>query len=109
MSGRVVDETVVQEAIRRIRSVAEPDRVILFGSAATGAMTADSDIDLLVVERSSSNSHAESARIRQAIGDLGYPIDVVVMGRERFEETKGIVGGLAYPANRFGRVLYERA
>jgi hypothetical protein len=31
------------------------------------------------------------------------------MSSERFEETKNIVGGIAYPARKYGRVLYEAA
>ena len=31
------------------------------------------------------------------------------MDTERFEETKEIIGGLAYPANKYGRVIYEAA
>ncbi len=41
---------------------------------------------------------------------MGYPLDVIVIASERdFEETKGIIGGIAYPAHRYGRVLYEAA
>lgn len=102
-----VDEELTQEIIRRILTVSEPDRVILFGSAASGQMTRDSDIDLLVVEPVPENTRHESVRIRQALGDIGYPVDVIVIATERFEETKGIIGGIAYPAHKFGRVLYE--
>jgi hypothetical protein len=31
------------------------------------------------------------------------------MSAERFEETKNIIGGIAYPAHKYGRVLYEAA
>jgi predicted nucleotidyltransferase len=104
-----LDEALTQEIVRRILTVAEPDRVILFGSAATGQMTRDSDIDLLVVEPEPENTRAESIRIRHALGDIGYPLDVIVIASERFEETKGIIGGIAYPAHKYGQVLYEAA
>ena len=104
-----LDETLTREIVRRILTVAEPDHVILFGSAASGQMTGDSDIDLLVVEPEPENTRVESVRIRHALGDMGYPLDVIVIASERFEETKGIIGGIAYPAHRYGRVLYEAA
>ena len=31
------------------------------------------------------------------------------MGEEEFEETKNVIGGLAYPANKYGTILYENA
>ena len=104
-----VDETVLYEVVRRVLTVARPDRIILFGSAVTGQMTKDSDLDLLVVEPEPTNTRDRSVAIRRALGDVRYPVDVVVMSSERFEETKDIIGGMAYPANKYGRVLYEAA
>src|SRR5437762_10093287 len=51
-----VDETLLDEIVRRVLAVARPDRIILFGSAATGQMTKDSDIDLLVIEPAPANT-----------------------------------------------------
>ena len=102
-----LDETVLHEVVRRVLSVARPDKIILFGSAAAGQMNKDSDIDLLIVEPSPANRHEESIAITDAIGDLKFPVDVKIIASERFEATKNIIGGIAYPANKYGRVLYE--
>ena len=104
-----VDETLLNEVVRRVLTVARPDRIILFGSAATGQMTKDSDIDLLIVEPTSANTHERRVEIRDAVGDIGYPVDVIVMRTARFEETKRWIGGIAYPANKYGRIIYEAA
>jgi predicted nucleotidyltransferase len=104
-----VDETLLNEIVRRVLSVARPDRIILFGSAATGQMTKDSDIDLLVVEPALASTHERRVAIRGAVGDIGYPVDVIVMRTDRFERTKRFIGGIAYPANKYGRVIYEAA
>lgn len=104
-----VAESLLQKIVRRLLEVSRPDRIILFGSAANGQMTRDSDIDLLVLEASPDEPRRESVRLRNALRGLGYPFDVMVMATERFEETKGIIGGLAYPANKYGRVIYEAA
>jgi hypothetical protein len=47
--------------------------------------------------------------IRSALGDIGFPVDVIVMRSERFEHTKRFIGGIAHPANKYGRVIYEAA
>jgi predicted nucleotidyltransferase len=104
-----VDETLLDEIVRRVLSVARPDRIILFGSAATGQMNRDSDIDLLVVEPVLSNTHERRVEIRGAVGDVGFPVDVLVMRTERFERTKRFIGSVAHPANKYGRVIYEAA
>jgi uncharacterized protein len=104
-----VDETLLNEIVRRILAVDQPDRIILFGSAATGQMTKDSDIDLLILEESPNNRHEQSIRIRDAIGNVNLPVDVLIMATGRFEATKNIIGRLAHPAHKYGRVLYAAA
>jgi uncharacterized protein len=104
-----IDEALIQEIVRRILTVIQPDRIILFGSAATGTMTRDSDIDLLVLAPPEANTVEERVQIRRAIGDLGYPFDILMIATDFFEESKNFVGGIAYPANKYGRVIYEAA
>jgi len=102
-----IDEPMIKKAVDGILLVARPEKVILFGSAATGSMTADSDLDLLVIEDDFLNEREESLRLRSALRDLDVPIDIFAMTPERFEETKDVIGGLAYPANKYGKVIYE--
>jgi predicted nucleotidyltransferase len=104
-----IDESLTQEIVRRILTVSKPDRIILFGSAATGRMTRDSDIDLLVVDPSPSNTIEERVRLRRSLRGLAYPFDVFVIATGSFEESKNIFGGIAYPAHKYGRVIYEAA
>ena len=82
-------------------------RVILYGSRARGTASPDSDFDLLVVEAEPVSKREEIQRLRRAVHDLPYPVDVWVMGEREFEETKDIIGGLVYPAHKYGVVLYE--
>ena len=72
-------------------------------------MSGDSDIDLLVIEPSSSSCREESVRIGSALRGLGFGFDVIVMATERFEETRNVIGGVAYPASKHGKVFYEAA
>ncbi|MBM3748993.1 MAG: nucleotidyltransferase domain-containing protein [Acidobacteria bacterium] len=103
-----IESVVVDEIVRRVLSVAQPDRIILFGSAVTDSMNRDSDIDLLVIEPSPPDPRQHSVKIRRALRGMGYPFDIIVMGVDWFEQTKGVIGGIAYPAHKYGRVIYER-
>ena len=104
-----ISENLIREIVQRIVSVTQPERIILFGSASTGQMTKDSDIDLLVLERETHDNREERLRIRQALNDLGHLFDIIVMPTDRFEESKNVIGGIAYPAHKYGRVVYEIA
>jgi len=72
-----VDERSIDEIVRRILTVVQPDRVVVFGSAATGEMNADSDIDLLVLEESPKDPRRESVTVRSALRGLGVAFDVI--------------------------------
>ena len=102
-----VSKETLDEIVKRILGVCQPDRVILFGSAATGRMTPDSDIDLLVVERGAPDARAQALNIQRELAGLPYPFDVIVMSQERFDETRDVIGGIAWPAARHGKVIYE--
>ena len=104
-----IDEQTIQEIVRRILTAAKPDKIILFGSAATGQMTRDSDVDLLIVEPDTSDQRNEYVRIIKALWDIRYPFDVLFINTRWFEESKDIIGGIAYPANKYGKVIYEAA
>jgi predicted nucleotidyltransferase len=104
-----INEQTVQEIVRRILSVAKPDKIILFGSAVTGQMTRDSDIDLLIVEPDVSDQRNEYLRIIKTLWDLRYPFDVLFISTQWFEESKDVIGGIAYPASKHGKVIYEAA
>jgi predicted nucleotidyltransferase len=102
-----IDERLTTEVVRRILGVSKPERVILFGSAALGEFTPDSDLDLLVLEPAPVDTRQRSVLFADALRGLGLPFDVIVMTSDRFEETKDVIGGVAYPAHKFGRVIYE--
>lgn len=101
------DEQLMNEIVSRILNIANPKRIILFGSAATETMSSDSDLDLLVIEDDFTNERKESIRLRMALRDIGIPVDIFAMTSERFDETKNVFGGLAYPAHKYGKVIYE--
>ena len=104
-----IDEKTVKEIVTRVVRASRPDRIILFGSAATGNMTRDSDIDLLVLQRPPADPREERVRIRKVLRGLGLSFDIIVMATDRFEESKEVIGGIAYPANKYGKIIYEAA
>ncbi|MDP2045724.1 MAG: nucleotidyltransferase domain-containing protein, partial [Deltaproteobacteria bacterium] len=88
-----LDRKLIEKIVGRILAVTPAERIIMFGSAGIGNMTRDSDIDLLVLKSAPDNTRQESVRVRQALSGLGYPFDIIVMDTERFDESKGVIGG----------------
>jgi uncharacterized protein len=97
-------ETLVGRIVERFA----PHRIILFGSYASGTPGPDSDLDLLVVAPHPPawrEGHEVRADLQR---NFSVPLQIVFMDAEEFEETRDVVGGLAYPAWHKGRVLYEK-
>ena len=98
-------DLVLQALGNRVR------RIILFGSQARGDARPDSDFDLLIVLRAITPGEKRSYRLSlyRAFQGAGVSVEPWVMSEEEFEETKGVIGGLAYPASTEGVVLYENS
>ncbi len=104
-----LDHQVLDDIVQRILSVSSPDKNILFGSAASGEKTADSDIDLLVAKRDIVDRRQEYLRIRRALRDIERSFDIILITSDWFEQSKDVVGGIAYPAAKHGQILYAVA
>jgi len=102
----VLDDAVIVEAGRRLSEAAPPSsRVILFGSAARGELTRDSDLDFLVIEPEVENPALESVRLRRVLGDLVLAADVIVASEHRVQEWRDVRGSLIHAALAEGREL----
>jgi predicted nucleotidyltransferase len=105
----VISQEVTQRILRRLGSRVR--KIILFGSRARGDARPDSDFDLLVVLSEVTPRQIRPLRLSlyDALRGMGVNAEPWVMSEEEFEETKSVIGGLAYPAATEGVLLYENA
>lgn len=106
MTGHSLDQAVLDEIVRRIVDVAQPERIILFGSAARGEMGRDSDVDLLVV-KDGAHRRRLTGRIYDRLYGVGVAVDVVVVTPADIERYRDSFALVIYPALREGTVVYE--
>jgi predicted nucleotidyltransferase len=95
------------EVVQRVIARFCPEKILLYGSFAYGNPHADSDFDLLVVLPNPPAREVGWEVAREL--RLNHRLEMVFMSTQEFEETKDVVGGLAYPANHWGKVLHESA
>jgi predicted nucleotidyltransferase len=105
-SSALPDTNVLAEVVRRIVEVARPDRIILFGSAARGEMTPDSDLDVLVVKSGVDHRRRLAQDIYMNLSGVGVGVDVIVLTPEDIEAQRDSVGSIVGPALDEGRVIY---
>jgi len=102
----MVKQSIIDEIIRRIVEVAQPDRIILFGSAARGQMGSDSDLDFLVVKRGVAHRRHLAEQIYLSLFGISVPVDVVVVTPEDIQALRDKVGTIIRPAIEEGRLVY---
>lgn len=105
-SGGILDQSLLRTIVRRVIEAAQPERIILFGSAARGDMNRHSDVDLLVVKAGS--PRRETARtIHRNLQGVGAAVDVVVVTPEDIERYSDTHALVIKPALAEGKVVYE--
>ena len=94
----MVDMKAIQDLADRIARQFDPEKIILFGSHATGASGPDSDVDLLVVASHGGKGWEMAAAIRTRLRP-GFP--VVFRGARRSSAGGRLVStGDRCPRNR---------
>ena len=108
MSKHQLDQVVLDEIVRRIVEVAQPERIILFGSAAREEMSRDSDIDLLVV-KDGVHRRRLATRIYRRLYGVGAAVDVIVVTPDDLRRYRNSHSLVIKPALHEGTVVYEAA
>ncbi len=102
----MVAADTINAAVNALVQVAQPVRIILFGSHARGDARDDSDVDLLVIEEKVSNRAEEMVRLRRVLRPLRIPVDLLVFSSEDVTRWGHQPGSALYWALREGKVVY---
>jgi predicted nucleotidyltransferase len=102
-----LSETTLQDIIWRIVDVAQPERIILFGSAARGEMGPHSDVDVLVVKRGDYNPSQVVGDIYMGLYGIRQAVAVLVVTPEQLEQYRARHCLVIAPALREGKEVYH--
>jgi predicted nucleotidyltransferase len=104
--GSVLSEVQKKEVVERLQ-ILHPQRIFLFGSNASGdAIPGRSDVDpLVVVPDDEESSYAKAVRAYGSLRGMGFPKDIVVRHKRRFDERRLWKSSIEYNAAETGQVL----
>lgn len=106
-AGLVSEDPVLAEIVRRLVEAFDPDRIYLFGSKARGNAGPDSDYDLMVVvRRSSEPGYRLAQRAHSLLKGVRAAADILVWPAEAFDDRLHLRASLPSTIVREGRVLY---
>ena len=106
MNKGMLDQQILDDIIRRIVEVAQPEKIILFGSAARGDMNRHSDVDLLIIKEGA-DALELMGEIYMNLDGVGAAVDAVVVTPDDVERYKDSHAVIVKPALQEGRVVYE--
>ena len=102
----MLDQSILDDGIQPVVEVAQPEKIILFGSAVRGEMNRHSDVALLIIK--------EGADALELMGDIymnldgvGAAVDAVVVTPDDVERYKDSHAVIIKPALQEGRLVYE--
>ncbi len=99
------DKKVLAQIVQSVVEAAQPDKIILFGSAARGEMGPNSDIDLLVIKSGKFNHWRLLTTIYRRLPGIAA-VDVVLASAEDIEQYGDSPYLVYYPALREGKLVY---
>jgi len=104
-----ITRPAIEAMIQKIVDNINPEKIILFGSWVSGAVTPDSDIDLLIIL----NTHLCAAERQRLVSRLLYPrvapMDIVVKTPAEIQSAQQKVDPFIHEILRNGIVLYARS
>ena len=101
-------QQVLDDATQRLTRRLNPLCIFLFGSAARGTMSRDSDLDFLVVVPEGSDCRRLMVEAHRELRDLAMPKDVLVTTPSRLEAARHDFSSVLFDVLRDGKVVYER-
>jgi predicted nucleotidyltransferase len=105
-NGRKLDPAILADIVGRIVKVAQPDRIILFGSAARDQMGPNSDVDLLVIKSGHFNRGKLAEQLYMHMEGADEAVDIVIATPEEIQEYGNNPWLVVAPALKEGRVVY---
>jgi predicted nucleotidyltransferase len=105
----MIETSKINDIVNRIATRFNPDKIILFGSYASGKANKGSDLDLLIIKDTDLPRLERTFDIRMSLRGSMIPMDILVYTAKEFEEEKNEKGSFLYSAIKTSKILYERS
>ncbi len=96
----------IRDFCKRIVAEFGPQRIVLFGSYASGNPTADSDVDLLIIMPFKEKPVFKAVEMRMKLRPP-FPVDLIVRTPEKIRERLNLGDFFLQDILNTGKVLYE--
>ena len=98
----------LEEVTHRLIKYCEAERIILYGSYATGRAREDSDLDLLIVKATEKRSIDRQIEVEQLLSDRAIPMDITVYTPQEIRWLFSIGDPFIEEVLEKGRLIFVR-
>lgn len=103
----MIHQSLKDTLVTRITRICGECTIYLFGSHAYGNPTSSSDLDIAVVVDRVESKIAKAAELWDALKDIAFPKDIMVVSRTEFDFYKTEAGSIFKTISQRGVVLNE--
>ena len=104
----MVTQSEIEKVARDIGKAASAERVILFGSYASGHASESSDVDLMVIADSKEPRHKRSRELYRSLQRCRFPVDILVYTPAEVRANAQTPVSFIAQVLREGRIVYVR-
>lgn len=104
----MIAQADIEEVARDIGEAAGAERVVLFGSHATGHASDSSDVDLLVIAESDQPRHKRSRELYRRVRAQRFAMDILVYTPEEVRRGSRTPVSFVSQILREGKTVYVR-
>jgi uncharacterized protein len=105
----MIAATRIAQLTQQIIDIAQPEKIILFGSYAYGQPHEDSDLDIMVILPFTGHWAYKAAEIRQQLPVYDFSLDLLTRSPEQIKARLAIGDPFIKEILNVGKVLYDTA
>ena len=99
---------VIQQIINYAVLIADPDKIILFGSMSDGTHNVYSDLDLLIISDNTVLKKQSIEQIKQFANEFGISADVLVYSNVAVEKDVKVANSFLAGVLESGKIIYQK-
>lgn len=101
-------QKTLNKIISYAASIAEPDKIILFGSMATGNVNNFSDVDLLIISNNTSAKKEITSLIENYTNELSLKTDVLFYSEKEIQKEISTPDSFVAGILKAGKIVFSK-
>ena len=104
----MISKNKIDKIVEIIVQNYSPEKIILFGSYATGNPDKDSDLDLVIIKNTAIPRYKRTREIFKHLRGIKVPLDMLVYNNNEIKKWQKVENAFITQVMKRGNVLYER-